>query len=171
MPSLATVAAAAAVVASASAAGNCQIPAVGVNVTLWPCNTPGAAVAWTWNSPNPSTGFGQFSLRQNEKDAGLCLAAGGPIYPPSESPMVVLAACDFSNPATVWAPNFINAQPTSFFSTLTGESLDAFNNQVTPGTQLETFNLNGGANQLYSYASTTGYLLSNLTANFCVAVC
>ena len=138
----------------------CNPPQPGSPVTIQPCSV--TANAWSFNS---TTGLGMFSLKANPS---LCMALG-PIYQPSGAPSVVLAKCDWSDYSQRWAWNILPG-PTQLFNGLVGNVMDVFNNEYTPGTQVETYSPNGGLNQAFTWTSQ-GQIITSLDNVSCVAVC
>ncbi len=173
MPRRSTViAAVAAAAVAAPAAAQCSTPAAGANITLQPCSGAGASVAWFYNTSTPG-GLGSFSLANAP---GLCIGLLG-VYAPSGATQARLLPCDPNDYSQRWAWNLPSQPPTQLYNGLTGEVMDAFNNEVTPGTVIEVFSPNGGANQAYTFKPTgpasAGQLLSALDSNgnTCVSVC
>jgi hypothetical protein len=111
-------------------------------------------------------GTGLFS---STADPSLCMSSNGPIYQPSGSPQVVLATCSAADPSQIWTLGFISG-PTPVYNHLNGNVFDVFNNEVTPGTVVETYSPNGGANQQVAWSGSSGQLTTGLNG-FCFAVC
>lgn len=139
---------------------SCNPPAPGTPVTIQPCTV--TASQWAFNA---TTQLGMFSLKLNPS---LCLGLG-PIYQPSGSPSAILSKCDWSDYSQRWAFNILPG-PTQLYNGLVGNVMDVFNNEVSPGTQVETYSPNGGLNQMFTWTSN-GNLITSLDNVSCVAVC
>jgi hypothetical protein len=140
----------------------CSTPAVGSNVTTQPCNTAGAANAWTYTSLNKPVPLGQISL---QSAPSLCMTLG-PVYPLSSVPLVVLGACNSSDPSQMWA-----VAPTGYiFNGNVGDVMEVYDNVMTPGAPIEVYNMNSGANQQWSYSAANGQLSTALNG-MCASVC
>jgi hypothetical protein len=167
---LRTVAAAAAVVAVSEAA--CNPPAPGSALTIQTCAT--GASKWSFSG---TSGLGSFSLVSN---SNLCLSSQGPIYQPSGAPQIVLAQCNSSDPSQMWAWGILPG-PTQIYNGLSGEVMDTFNNEYTPGTIVETYSPNGGANQAYTWVTkssgglrggiSVGEIITSLDNSSCLSIC
>ena len=142
----------------------CTPPALLGPVTTWPCNTAGANVTWVWTPESGPVPFGSFSLKSAPS---MCLGLFG-TNSLSGAPSAALVAC--GSASTRWS-FFPNQAPTNIYSAYNGNLLEVYDNVLTPGTGIETWANNGGANQLWTWNASTGQLVTSLTDADCMAVC
>lgn len=164
MPRASTVAAAAAVLLGAAPlSAACSGPTAGQNVSMFPCGQAGAAQAWNYTHVGPNLGV--FSLRASPN---LCMAIIG-ASPLSNTPLVGVSSCS-STPPQLWAIGFPGQPQTVIYSANDGNVLDVYDNVLAPGTSVDTFSPNGGANQAWTFSPNSGQLVTALD-NFCLSVC
>jgi hypothetical protein len=155
-------------IASAHLSAACTQPnAAGSNLTMYPCaGADPARFAWDYIPGKAPWGPRLFQLRGSSPP--VCMAVVG-TSPLSSSPNVASAPCDTTSPTAYTQGWYIQAD-SSIISSQDGNVLDVYDNQVTPGTRVDTFGPNGGSNQLWSYNATTGQLVTALDS-FCAGLC
>ena len=144
----------------------------GVNVSLWHCQAgPGQVFSFA-PCAGVGAGAGQFTLRNTTvSPQPLCLALFGK-NPTTGAPNVGLAPC-------VPAAQCASALGTQLFKqgagvitdAASGQCLDLPNNDVTPGTRVETWACNGGNNQMFAWDAATGGITAGGSDQLCVGVC
>ena len=142
-------------------------PLQGTDLTIEQCaaaSTPAASTTWAW-----VTVSGEAGILQLQANASLCAAQVG-TNPSSGQPNYALAPCSKGDRTQHLLPFPSNGQ--TMLNPISGKCMEAFGGENSgPGSRIETYDCNGGANQGWAWDAGAPGQLVNQQGGLCLAAC